>query len=138
MKSLKKILAVLLIATMMVVVSNVVFATENDPVYIIDEANNTVANNTSNTSTTNSLFNNNTITNKTTVNNTTNNVVNTTTNSVNRNSTNTTKTNSSTYNNNSNLPKAGSSDSFVVIAIIIAFAVLAMYAYKKIRDYNLK
>ena len=128
MKSLKKFLTVLLIVTFLVVTANVVLATEyeNETVFIQDEGNN-------NTNA-NSLFGNNT-TNNNTTNNTVNNTINNTVNNVTNNNTN--NANSSTY-NSSNLPKAGSTDSFVVIAIIVAFGASALYAYKKIRDYNIK
>lgn len=49
-----------------------------------------------------------------------------------------TSTNNTSVYNNSNLPKAGSTDSFTVIAIIAVFGVSALYAYKKIKDYNIK
>ena len=48
------------------------------------------------------------------------------------------KTNNTSVYNNTNLPKAGSADSIAVIAIIAVFGISALYAYKKIKDYNLK
>lgn len=124
MTNLKKLLVVLLIAVVMIGVSNVVLATEadeNNVTFIPDEEGNNTANNT-NTPDTNSLFNNNntnTNTNTNRTNNTTNN------------------TNSSQY-NNSNLPKAGSSDGITIMVVVAVFGISALYAYKKIRDYNIK
>lgn len=43
--------------------------------------------------------------------------------------------NTSTYNNTTNLPQTGADD-YAVISIIAVFAVSAVYAYKKIRDYK--
>ena len=45
-------------------------------------------------------------------------------------------TNGSVY-NNTNLPKAGSSDGMFTFIIITVFAGVALYAYKKIREYNI-
>lgn len=126
MTNLKKLLVVLLIAVVMIGVSNVVLATEadeNNVTFIPDEEGNNTANNT-NTPDTNSLFNNNnTNTNTNTNTNRTNNTTN--------------NTNSSQY-NNSNLPKAGSSDGITIMVVVAVFGISALYAYKKIRDYNIK
>lgn len=45
-----------------------------------------------------------------------------------------TNTNTSTY-TNSNLPQTGENDHIVILSIAI-FAISAVYAYKKIRDYK--
>ena len=45
-----------------------------------------------------------------------------------------TNTNTSTY-TNSNLPQTGEND-YIVILTIAVFAISAVYAYKKIRDYK--
>ena len=39
-------------------------------------------------------------------------------------------------NTSSSIPKAGESDIYVVTALIIISAIVTIYAYKKIRDYN--
>ena len=48
------------------------------------------------------------------------------------------KTNSSVYNNtnNTSLPKTGIEDSLPTMVLVVIFAVSAVYAYKKIKDYN--
>lgn len=49
--------------------------------------------------------------------------------------TNNTNNTTSTYNNTTNLPKTGAGD-YTMILVIGIFAVIAVYAYKKIRDYK--
>lgn len=121
MRNFKKLTVVLIIMTLIIGVTNIVLATEADEnvTFIPDElTNNNTINNTTNNATTNStenLFGNT----NTSINNTVNNA------------------NSSKY-NNTNLPNAGSEDGIVTIMIAIAFGVSAIYAYKKIRDYNIK
>lgn len=39
-------------------------------------------------------------------------------------------------NQQSTLPQAGESDVYVVAVLIVVFAIVTIYAYKKIRDYN--
>lgn len=118
MRNLKKITIALIIAVLLMGITNIVLATEADEnvTFIPDElANNTTNNNTTNS--TENLFSN------TNANNITNNTANT--------------VNSSKYNNTS-LPKAGSEDGIVTVMIAVAFGISAIYAYKKIRDYNIK
>ena len=83
--------------------------------------NNTVENNTiENNTTTNNTITNNTTTNNTTTNNTTTN--------------NTVSTNTAKNNTTNSMPNTGiESTSIVIIAICI---ISAVYAYKKIREYN--
>ena len=64
--------------------------------------------------------------------NTNTNTNNTNTNNTNRNNTN----NSSIYNNTNSLPKTGVTDSIPVAVLLIVFAISAVYAYKKIKDYK--
>ena len=99
-----------MVVAIMIAFSSTVLATDSNTFVNIpdDSLGNRVNNNTTN----NSVKNN-------TVNNTTN------------------KNTSSVYNNTS-LPKAGSVDSVTVLAVIAVFGVSAVYAYKKIRDYNIK
>jgi len=75
--------------------------------------------------------------------NTTNTNINTTTNNTTNSPTTNTSTNTSTYNTtsntgarNSNLPYTGSNDSKTIL-LVVAFAVSAVYAYKKVSDYNM-
>lgn len=124
MKNFKKLTIALLIVLLLIGISNITLATEADEDYtfIPDDGaeptnNNTVDdNNNTNTNTQNPYGNNST-------NNSINNTVN--------------NTNSSKY-NNTNLPAAGSQDSTVVMIIVAVFGISALYAYKKIRDYNTK
>lgn len=151
MKNLMKILFVLLVAILVIGVSNIVLATENDEetVFIPDEGpentQTTIPENQNTNTDVNSLFGNNTNTN-TNINANTNANINAnantntdtnTINNVNNNINTNNDTNSSTY-NNTNLPKAGSSDSIVVIVMVAIFGASALYAYKKIRDYNIR
>lgn len=110
MSNLKKLGIVVMVVAIMIAFSSTVLATDSNTFVNIpdDSLGNRVNNNTTN----NSVKNN-------TVNNTTN------------------KNTSSVYNNTS-LPKAGSVDSVTVLAVIAVFGVSAVYAYKKIRDYNIK
>jgi hypothetical protein len=64
-----------------------------------------------------------------------NTVVGGTENTVDTNTVTNTATNTSTYNNTSNLPQTGADD-YAVITMIAILAVVAVYAYKKIRDYK--
>ena len=110
MSNLKKLGIVVMVVAILIAFSSTVLATDSNTFVNIpdDSLGNRVNNNTTN----NSVKNN-------TVNNTTN------------------KNTSSVYNNTS-LPKAGSVDSVTVLAVIAVFGVSAVYAYKKIRDYNIK
>ena len=120
MRELKKILIVLLIALLMVGLSNATFATDDDNVTMIpDEGQNNATGNT------NSLFNN------------ANTNANTNRNANSTNTNITANTNSSQY-NNTNLPDAGSTDEMTIIFIVAIFGISALYAYKKIKDYNIK
>lgn len=113
MLNLKKIGIVVMVVAIMIASSSVVFATDDNTFVNIpdDSLGNRLNNNTTNN----------------TINNTTNNVINNTTN----------KNTSSVYNNTS-LPKAGSADSMTVLAVIAVFGVSAVYAYKRIKYYNIK
>ena len=126
MTNLRKLLVVLLIAVLMIGVSNVVLATEEDEniTFIPDEGAN---NQTETNNTTNPLNNTNT---NNSVNNATNNTVKNTVKN------NTNNANSSKY-NNTNLPNAGTSDGITVMVVVTVFGISALYAYKKIRDYNI-
>ncbi len=76
-----------------------------------------------------------------TVGNTTANVQNTVTNTTTTppTTTNTTRVNTTnTANNTQTLPKTGVTDGYVVAILVIVCAISAIYAYRKIRDYNIK
>lgn len=94
-------------------------------------ATNTNTNSTSNTNSANITANNANV--SASANNTTNNTA--------RNTTNNTANNTSTYNNtnsvsnSSNLPYTGTSSK--AILLIVVFAISAVYAYKKVSDYNM-
>ena len=47
-------------------------------------------------------------------------------------------TNTSTSTNSETLPKTGVTEDITVMFFIIVCAISAIYAYKKIRDYNIK
>lgn len=107
MTNLKKIFLLLVVTVLLG--ASVVFATNDDTIVITDS-------NTINTvNTTNTTDTPNTITTINTVGNTTG--------------------NTSTYNVTQNLPQTGAND-YAMILIIAIFAVSAVYAYKKIRDYK--
>ena len=139
--SKKKILSILIITILfcVCVLNSKVFATN---IVTIDASNTSVT--TPNTGAgTITITSGNTATNNTTNTNTTNNTTNTNT-SVNNltSSNNVAKNNVSSYNNISNkantsagLPYTGSNSS--IVFIVIAFVASAIYAYKKIRDYNI-
>lgn len=77
--------------------------------------NNVVANNTVNNNTSlNSILSNNTVANNTTTNNTT--------------------TNNTT--NNTTLPKTGTSEN-ILISLMVICAISGVYAYKKVKEYNM-
>ena len=131
MKNSKRILLGLLIVTIMIGVFNAVLAFdfEEDNFEPINDDRNNTTNATpapTATSSVNDLFNGTTTATPTPKPTATpsrsNNTVN--------------NTNASVY-NNTNLPKAGSSDGIVTIVVIAIFGVVALYAYKKIREYNI-
>ena len=115
MSNFKKVGIVVIMVAIMIGVSSVVFATDaNTFVNIPDDSlenrlNNNTVNNAVNNTAINNLLN----------------------------STNTNNNSSSIYNNTS-LPAAGSSNGMAIFAVVAVFGVSAIYAYKKIRDYNIK
>lgn len=119
MSNLKRIGIVVIMLIMLIGIASIVKATDTNTFTNIpdDSLGNRVNNNTANNA----------------VNNTQN------TSSLNNllNTTNTNSNTSSAYNNTS-LPHAGSSDGIAVLAVVAVFGVSALYAYKKIRDYNIK
>ena len=130
MKSLKVFLITLLIAFLFIHATNVVFATENNQFNFESDntstgSSNTNAANAANTQNQGNVYS---ITDSG-INNATNNATNNTTNNTNN-------ANTSVY-NNTDLPNAGSSDGVIIVAIIAVFGISALYAYKKIREYNI-
>lgn len=111
--NLIKIFLVMVISVILIGVSTKVFAA-NDNGY------------TDLTNTLNGISNTNSSTNNT------NTTSNTTSNTNNNKSTN---NNTSIY-NNTNLPKTGVETSIPVAMIVVVLIISAMYAYKKIKDYN--
>ena len=77
---------------------------------------------------TNSLLPTNTATNNATENNTVNN--------TSANNTVLTTNNESSYNNNASLPNTGVTDTMPVVVLVVALAISAVYAYKKMQDYK--
>lgn len=124
----KKIFLVALAVIMLVILgANTVFATGTQQIVINP------------TSTNNNVADNNTV--NTAVNNTTNTTNTATNNTVNLvsvpSTTNTSKNNTSVYNNTNttNLPKTGAND-YIIVAVIAVLGVSAIFAYKKVREYN--
>ena len=119
--NLIKVISILVISLMVMLFSTNVMAAETDNGFtdLTPSVNNT---NTDNSNTNSNSTNTNTNTNTN----------NTNTNNTNRNNTN----NSSIYNNTNSLPKTGVTDSIPVAVLLIVFAISAVYAYKKIKDYK--
>ena len=115
MKNKSMVLVGIIIALIIMLFSNVVFA---EPTIIIG------GNTTQNTQTENTVQNTtaNTTTNTTQTPSTTTNVS-TTTNRV---------------NTTEKLPQTGVTDGYVVAILVVVCAISAIYAYRKIRDYNIK
>lgn len=67
----------------------------------------------------------------------TNTTTNTTTNIVTPTTTNTTNTTVSNY-QNTTLPQTGDASDYAIFLLIAVAIVVAIYAYKKVRDYNIK
>ncbi len=108
MTNLKRVFLVMLVVVLLG--ATVVFATDDEPILITEgnEVQTTPENNTNTNTNTNAV---NTLSG-------TNNV------------------NTSTYNNTTNnLPQTGEND-YIMVLVIGIFAVSAVYAYKKIRDYK--
>ncbi|MBO4816624.1 MAG: hypothetical protein J5507_07075 [Clostridia bacterium] len=134
LKIVKKLLIIMMSIALVLTVSTLVYAADEDPFLELTATNTNSSENTSldtnttntNTNTSNSLFtetqNSNTINNSSLVTNSTTN----TNNSVNRSVTNT-----------DTLAKTGLSDSNGIVALIVVLcAVSAIYSYKKVNDYK--
>lgn len=113
---LMKAIFVILVGAIVLLTTNYVFAADDD----FEDLLNPTGNNTA----TNNVTNN-------TTNNTTD--VNNTLNELNTSAL--TNNNNTTYNNTS-LPNTGIQDSIPTIILITVFAISAIYAYKKVKDYQ--
>ena len=124
--NLIKVISILVISLMVVLFSTNVMAAETDNGFtdLTPTVDNNTTNGTSNANS-NTANSNTNSTNNTNRNNTSNNT----------NSTNNTN-NSSIYNNTNSLPRTGVTDSIPVAVLLIVFAISAVYAYKKIKDYK--
>lgn len=122
MTNLKKVIIAVLTVALLATICSAVFA--SDDFGIIPDGNTTVVENPNGTGNTNTNTNEPTVVNPAGTLSPTNTNTNT-------------NTNTSTYNNTntSNLPKTGVGDYTMVTAIIL-LAIVAVYAYKKVRDYK--
>jgi ABC-type transport system involved in multi-copper enzyme maturation permease subunit len=129
MLSSKKILVSLVVITLLVVTFGSINSLATSITADVNSGNSvgtiTISGNTAASGTQTNTAENNVVNN--TANNTTNNVVNRITNSSSYNTTNTNSVKSS-------LPYAGTNSS--VIFVVIALAISAIYAYRKVSDYN--
>ncbi len=117
MKVTKKILSVILIVSLLfVVLQTSVFATDDDLFQqiqdLVGDTNTTSTPDANTTNTTNTVNN---ITDITNTNNTTNNI-----------------------STNETLPKTGITEDYAIIAFAVICGVSAIYAYKKVKKYNIK
>ena len=125
-----KLMVVLTIGTILVAMTSNVFAADSSSGIDFFEDQTNQLNTTTNTNTnTNTNANTNSNTTNTATNNTTN-TTNTTNTSTNVNTTNTT-TNANNY--NTNLPKAGAPENTMVGIVITVLAIVAIFAYKKVK-----
>ena len=119
--NLIKVISILVISLMVMLFSTNVMAAETDNGFtdltprVDNNTTNGTSNNTANSNSANNTNRNNTSNNTNRTNNT---------------------NNSSIYNNTNTLPKTGVTDSIPVAVLLIVFAISAVYAYKKIKDYR--
>ncbi|MBR3249424.1 MAG: hypothetical protein IKF83_01840 [Clostridia bacterium] len=139
MEKTKLIKGFLIIIVAFALVFNVstVFAADNNTIDFVDVTNRSSSDSNTNGNNTNTNSNsNNTNTNSNTNRNTNSN----NTNSI-SNTSNTNNSNSSSYNTNknknTNLPKTGIAETGSIVCVVFALAVSAVYAFKKLRDYNI-
>lgn len=119
--NLIKVISILVISLMVMLFSTNVMAAETDNGFtdltprVDNNTTNGTSNNTANSNSANNTNRNNTSNNTNRTNN---------------------ANNSSIYNNTNTLPKTGVTDSIPVAVLLIVFAISAVYAYKKIKDYR--
>ena len=142
MEKTKLIKGFLIIVVALALVFNVstVFAADNNTIDFVDVTNRSSSDSNTNTNTNGNNTNTNSNSNNTNTNSNTN--TNRNTNSNNTNSiANTNNSNSSSYNTNTNkntnLPKTGIAETGSIVCVVFALAVSAVYAFKKLRDYNI-
>ena len=127
-----KIFLVFLVGTIIISATNFVFAATDDDLAAAlreadgeyNESNNTKANNTNTNTNTN-----NTNTNKNTNNTNVNNTGALSTGNIN-------KTSNNSVNTTNSIPKTGISDSIPTAVLVVVFGISAVYAYKKIKEYQ--
>ena len=119
--NLIKVISILVVSLMVMLFSTNVMSAETDNGFtdltprVDNNTTNGTSNNTANSNSANNTNRNNTSNNTNRTNNT---------------------NNSSIYNNTNTLPKTGVTDSIPVAVLLIVFAISAVYAYKKIKDYR--
>ena len=119
--NLIKVISILVVSLMVMLFSTNVMAAETDNGFtdltprVDNNTTNGTSNNTANSNSANNTNRNNTSNNTNRTNNT---------------------NNSSIYNTTNTLPKTGVTDSIPVAVLLIVFAISAVYAYKKIKDYR--
>lgn len=124
---------VILVSVMLVATTSVFAADDLETLIFSDNSVNSTPSSTpsggsSGNTNTNNTTTNNTNTNRNTSTNNTNTSLNTSTNNV--------SSYNNATNNTSNLPKTGIEDSIPTMVLIVVFGISAIYAYKKIKDYN--
>lgn len=127
--NLKKVLVIVMMVTIISLATSVLAADSTGNFTDLSSTLNSTNTSTTdtNTSNTSSTTNTSTATNTSTL--TTNTSTTTNTPSV------TTSTNTSSY-NSTNLPETGIQDSLPVVVLIAVLAISAVYAYKKVKDYQ--
>ena len=125
-----KVFLVTLVSLMLVFASTTTFAADSTTNFI-DVTNSSASNTNSNNTSSNTNTNSNTNSNSNSTNSNTN-----TNNTIATSNTNANNVNSSKYNNNTNLPKTGIAETGSIVCVVFALAVSAVYAFKKLRDYN--
>ncbi len=136
-KLIKIVLVGLIALTLVFNITSTVFA--DDGLIVLDPNSGTASNSAGNTQN-NTSDNTNTNANTNTNTNTNANTNTNTNTSITTLNTNTNSTSSSSYNNNSNkntnLPKTGIAETSSVLCVIFALAISAVYAFKKLKEYN--
>lgn len=112
----KEILLVIMIIVMIFIISTKVLAT-NSPIQIPVTGENNITTNTEDTNVTTNTINTNVITPNTQQNTITN-------------------TTGSTY-ENTTLPQTGDASDYAIFMLIVVSGIVAVYAYKKVREYNI-
>jgi len=130
-----KLFLVITVALVLAISATTSFAADE----IIDFTDTTQSsNNTSSNTNTNTNTNSNTNSNSSNTNTNTNSSNSIAANNTNSSTYNTTNTNTNkTANTNTNLPKTGIAETGSIVFIVVALGISAVYAFKKVRDYNI-